>query len=378
MDSWASSPLFLGVLSGTSMDAVDVAAFQLHPFRFLAGESYAFPAALQTACRRWQQHTYQGSLDELGALDGQLAQIFAEAVQNFCAKHQIQPTTIRAIGLHGQTLRHQPLATKDSPAFSMQLGNPHIVAVTSGCVVISDFRRGDLARGGQGAPLAPLFHAAMFADPNKARCIINLGGIANLTLLLPGQPPRGFDTGPANCLLDAYCQQYAGCAYDRDGRLAATGKVQTALLQALCADPYFALAAPKSTGTEYFCLDWLWNIAETLGLNSSNISLTDMLATLQALTVQSISDALRPYCNNQQLIVYLCGGGVRNTGLSQALATQLAIPVASTAALGLAPEWVEAGLFAWLAAMANTGQLLDLQNITGSKGPYRVGISYYP
>jgi anhydro-N-acetylmuramic acid kinase len=282
------------------------------------------------------------------------------------AESGIERSRLVAIGSHGQTLRHRPVGPWP---FSLQLGDPNAIAETTRIQVVADFRRRDVAAGGHGAPLMPAFHAAMLDDPQEIRAVLNLGGIANLTLLQPGVAVRGFDTGPANGLMDAWCRRHTGDAYDADGALARAGQVQPALLQRLLDDPWFALPPPKSSGRDQFHLGWLEP-------RLCGESPADVQATLLAMSARSIADAL---CAAQPRTrrVIACGGGVHNSTLLQALAQELPdCIVESSAAHGLDPDYVEAMGFAWLARETLAARAGNLPSVTGARGARILGAIY--
>ncbi|SIT71225.1 anhydro-N-acetylmuramic acid kinase [Ectothiorhodosinus mongolicus] len=353
----------IGVISGTSMDALDLAILEHSDTELACGAVHAapLPESLHRHLAALADPNWQGPLASMAEADAQLGEVIGEAVLQLLAQAELRPQDIRAIGSHGQTVLHRPNA---QPGVSLQLGCPHRIAQITGITVVSDFRRRDLAAGGQGAPLVPAFHQAVFGRPDAAIAVLNLGGIANLSLLSnDGSPLRGFDTGPANTLLDLWCRRHRQQPYDAGGTWAASGRVQMDLLAALLDDDFFRASAPKSTGTQYFSGDWLAQKCGDLG----DFSAADVQATLLALSAQSIAQALKqamPSC--QELLV--CGGGVHNEALMQALAAELAdLPVGSTATHGIDPDYVEALAFAWLAGETLAGRPADLMAVTGAK-----------
>lgn len=369
--------LFLGVLSGTSLDAINVGAFsfssskrnttgskkqtaQLH-----YADSFPIPAYIKAKCLKLTE-SGQSSLEELGMLDHLLGELFADAIMRFMQQYNLTANQIAAAGCHGQTIWHKP--TQPQP-FTMQIGDPNIIAAMTGLTIIGDFRRKDMAVGGQGAPLAPAFHAAVFGKTNVARTIVNIGGISNLSLL--NKNVLGFDTGPGNCLLDAWTEQHFGMPYDEDGKLAADGHVIRDLLDSMLSDPYFQTKPPKSTGREYFNLPWLNN-----HLQQCNYAFTpqDVLATLVQLTSTTISNAIATFGMGSE--VYVCGGGAYNKMLIAALQNHLGYEIFTTIALGIAPEWVEAGLFAWLAERRLLQQPGNLPSVTGASKAVVLGGVY--
>jgi anhydro-N-acetylmuramic acid kinase len=293
-----------------------------------------------------------------------VGELFAGAVLGLLTANGLAPAAVRAIGSHGQTLRHRPRAVRP---FTLQIGDPNIIAARTGIPVVADFRRRDLALGGQGAPLVPAFHAAVFADPVERRAALNLGGIANLTLLAPGQPVTGFDTGPANSLMDAWARRHLGEPFDAEGAWAASGEVSAPLLELLLAHPFLALPPPKSTGPEDFTPAWLDQKVAAAGTPSP----AEVQATLCEFTAATVAAALEPR-PPQRLIV--CGGGVHNSHLLARLAARLPrTQVVNSAAHGIDPDQVEAAAFAWLAARTLAGLAGNLPAVTGACRPAVLG-----
>lgn len=358
--------LFLGLISGTSADAIDVVLADFDPAtRVVATRTHPWPAELRARIVALARANARVSLDELGQLDGLIANEFAAAANALLDQAVVDRSRIRALGSHGQTVCHRPQA---EPPFTMQLGDPARIAERTGIDVVADFRRADMAAGGQGAPLLPILHEALFGCDDKTRVILNLGGIANISVLAPGQPVLGFDTGPANCLMDAWAERHLGHAPDRDGEWARSGNVDKALLSRCLTDPYFELAAPKSTGREHFNLDWL---DERVG---DSLDPADVQATLLALTVKSIADAIHACAPGTQSVI-VCGGGVYNGALMAALAAALTpVQVQSTADYGVDPDFVEATAFAWLARQRLLGLPGNLPSVTGARGPRVLGV----
>jgi anhydro-N-acetylmuramic acid kinase len=365
---------FIGALSGTSIDGIDVAvvAFEPRP-ALVASHSMPYPAELRgdllALCVPGDNE-----IDRLGRADVQAGRVFAQAVLALLAKAGLQPADIRAIGSHGQTIRHRPGG--DAP-FTLQIGDPHVIAAATGIPVVADFRRKDLAVGGQGAPLVPAFHEAVFRAPGIDRVVVNIGGIANLTVL-PGDagvPLAGFDTGPGNTLMDAWCRRVLGEPMDRGGALAARGSVLPALLAALLADPYFAKAPPKSTGPEYFSMQWLERLLAAAGPADK----ADVQATLLALTAQSIADAIGSFPGLARPDVFVCGGGAHNGALMHALQRHLpGCAVDRTDALGVSVDWVEAMAFAWLAYRRLHDLPGNCPRVTGASRPAILGSLILP
>lgn len=363
-----ASALFIGLISGTSVDAVDAALCRFGPQpRTLATRAHPWPEALRRQILAVAQGEQALDLDAYGRLDVAIGRHFADAALALLSQAGIGPGQVTAIGSHGQTIRHRP--DGDCP-FTLQIGDASVIAERTGIDTVADFRRADVAAGGQGAPLMPAFHAHTLGR-DGARAVLNLGGIANLTVLAPGADVGGFDTGPANGLLDAWCAQHTGAAFDRDGAFAASGQVDGKLLETLLADPYFAQPAPKSTGREYFHLDWLRR-HERVG----TLDPADVQATLLALTAHSVAVALTATGVRVDEVL-ICGGGVHNPRLMRALATALApAAVISIADVGIDPDFVEASGFAWLARQRLLGVPGNLPAVTGAHGARRLGVLY--
>jgi anhydro-N-acetylmuramic acid kinase len=358
--------IYLGLISGTSMDAIDAVLvdFDVSPLRIIATGATSFEPALKSRISALIERADSVALDEVGQIDVELARAFAHAARKLMHSAGVSAGRVTAIGSHGQTLRHRPdLATP----FTWQIGDPNTLAELTGVTVVADFRRRDLAAGGQGAPLLPVFHDQVFRSDSEDRVIANLGGIANITIL---SSVTGFDTGPANRLLDAWISLHEAKEFDADGAWAATGEVDDALLRELLDEPYFRSAPPKSTGRELFNLPWLQN---KLGLFPGNPS--DVQATLQQFTARSVADAVRQYAPGAS--VYLCGGGARNVGLRNAIAALIAPNrVASTETLGLEPDYVEAVAFAWFAKRTLEGLTSSAGSVTGAQGARVLGGVY--
>ena len=364
------SGLFIGLMSGTSLDGVDAVLIRFEPDpKVEFARTYELPAALVKNLLALSQTDAPIVLDALGRLDVELGQCFASVVLQCLQDADMTADKITAIGSHGQTLRHAPYG--EYP-FTLQLGDAHVIAERCGIDTVADFRRRDVAAGGQGAPLVPAFHAAVFSNAQEDRAVLNIGGIANLTLLHRDGQVRGFDTGPGNGLMDAWCRQHRNKNYDVNGEFAASGTVHAELLQRCLSDAWFALPPPKSTGRDLFNLSWLQ--AKMQGLN---ISPADVQATLTALTAHTIANALQaemPACTR----VLVCGGGGRNPVFMQNLAGLLgrSIQMDSTSAHGLDPDYVEAAAFAWLAKETLAMRPGNLPAVTGAKGLRVLGVVY--
>jgi anhydro-N-acetylmuramic acid kinase len=360
---------YLGLMSGTSMDAIDAAVvdFGVSPLRIIATSATAFAPELKRRIAKILDSPDSVALDELGQIDVELARAFAAAAMALLRDAGLSAGRVTAIGSHGQTLRHRP----DLPTpFTWQIGDPNTLAEMTGITVVADFRRRDVAAGGQGAPLLPVFHDQVFRSDREERVIANLGGIANITILKHDTTVTGFDTGPANRLLDAWISLHQGKDFDADGAWASTGQCDDTLLHQLLDEPYLSLAPPKSTGRELFNMPWL---NHKLGLFSRQPQ--DVQATLQQFTAITVAEAVRKHAPGAAL--YVCGGGAHNAGLLAAIARQVAPnPVATTVALGLDPDYVEAVAFAWFARRTLDGLTSSAGSVTGAQGARILGGIY--
>ena len=361
--------LYIGLMSGTSMDAIDASLvdFATAPLRIVASSATPFEPQLKQRMAALMESPDRIAVDELGQLDVALAQAFAEATAALLRNAGISAGAITAIGSHGQTIRHRP----DLPVpFTLQIGDPNTLAEMTGITVVADFRRRDVAAGGQGAPLLPVFHDQVFRSDDEDRAIVNLGGIANLTILTRENIVTGFDTGPGNRLLDAWIASQRGLEYDADGRWAGTGECDATLLRQLLDEPYLSLPPPKSTGRELFNIPWL---ESRLGLFERRPE--DVQATLLEFTAASVAAAARQYAPGAAL--YVCGGGAHNQRLVEAIARRVAPnPVSSTAVLGLDPDYVEAVAFAWFAQRTLAGATSSSGSVTGARGARILGGVY--
>lgn len=369
------NPLYIGLMSGTSMDGVDAGLFEFdeRACSTIAALSYPYPAALRQELLSVRSNPDRCGLDTLGRLDHWVGECFTQATDALIESHQVDRHRVRAVGSHGQTLRHQPRAKRP---FTLQIGDPNIIAAGTGLTTVADFRRRDLALGGEGAPLATAFHQWLLSDPDEQRVVLNLGGIANITVLpAAGGTVRGFDTGPGNTLLDAWIQLRKDQAYDNNGAWGRSGEVSNALLEALLEDPYFSLPPPKSTGFEHFNLRWLQTIVAGLGATPSCRD-EDIQATLAMLTARSVADAVERHATGT-LRVLVCGGGVNNSLLMDRLREQLpAAAVETTAGYGVDPQWVEAATFAWLAKRCLDREPGNLPAVTGASHATLLGGVY--
>ena len=366
----AQADAWIGLISGTSADGIDAVLVRFEPQpQLLAAETLAYPADLRSLLLHWGQHDVECTLSQFAELDHRVGLAFAEAAERLLAEASDLGVAVAAIGSHGQTLRHKP-----SPPFpyTLQIGDANLIAERCRVPVVADFRRRDLAAGGQGAPLLPILHQALLSNAQESRAVLNLGGIGNLTLLPAEGDVIGFDSGPANGLMDAWCRETWDLPADLDGQKAALGQVDSAALTALLDDPWFALPPPKSSGRDQFHLPWVR--ARVAGWDA--LKPEDALATLLELSVETIAQALErglPDC--ARLIA--CGGGVRNPTLMARLAQRLPqLSVETTAAHGLDPEFVEAVGFAWLARATVEGRGGNLPTVTGAAGPRVLGAIY--
>lgn len=358
-------------MSGTSMDGIDavLVGFPDQRCAIHAHHHRDYPADLRALLGRVTRDPAGGTLPELAGLDVRIAEEFAAAARHVLADVAIDRQSIRAIGSHGQTVFHAP----DGPArTTVQLGDPALIAARTGLTVVGDFRRGDVALGGQGAPLVPAFHRYAFTVPTEARAVVNIGGIANVTLLNPGAPLIAYDTGPGNTLLDAWCTEHTGCAFDTGGRFAASGRVNEALLAKLLADDYFGRLPPKSTGVDYFNPAW---IHCRIGSGSKiRIAPEDMQATLAELTAATIASALAGAAG-----LAVCGGGAYNDDLLGRLRRQLpGCVVHTTTDWGIPPELVEAAAFAWFARERLAARPTNAPEVTGATARLSMGGVYLP
>jgi len=368
----ADAALFLGLISGTSADGIDVALATFAPTpKMHAALTQPYSQDLRRRILDLAQGDGRIELDELGALDVEIGRAFSAAALRLLAEHGIAAGAVSAIGSHGQTVRHRPAGANP---YTLQLGDPNIIAEATGIATVADFRRRDMAAGGQGAPLAPAFHAAMLGS-GIPRVVVNLGGIANITVLSGNSDGTilGFDTGPASCLLDAWAEMHLGQPFDRDGMFAASGSVDRELLARMQADSYFAAPPPKSTGREVFHPAWL---QQHLGTRA--VAPADVQATLLELSANTVAQAIgRHAAGTREVLV--CGGGVHNPRLMAALASALApVPVHSIATRGIDPDFVEAMLFAWLARERLLERpATDVARVTGARGARVLGGIYF-
>lgn len=373
----SNSKLYIGLMSGTSLDGIDgvLADFSNGAIKVLQHAALPFPVELRQEFLALNTSGH----DEIhrAALAGNaLARLYAQVVREILATSGVPANQVAAIGAHGQTVRHRPqefdLAAANSSGggagYTVQTNNPALLAELTGIDVVADFRSRDVAAGGQGAPLVPAFHREVFGRPYKAVTVLNLGGIANVSLIpaqtaLDAADVLGFDTGPANVFLDHWVQKHLGKTFDEGGQWAASGQVSVALLQRMLADPFFTKAPPKSTGRDLFNVGWLdKHLAQCPG-----VSAVDVQTTLAELTIRSTVDCIKSYQNNSELLL-VCGGGALNLHLMTRLKTQLpGLQLASSGDFGLPPLQVESAAFAWLAHKAVRRETGNLPKVTGAK-----------
>lgn len=357
--------IYIGLMSGTSMDGIDVALLDVSSQKLLAATIHPYPPDLKNRITAFMQ-TRHFSWDEFYFCHREVGKAFAGAVKAFLDAHPYPKEKILAIGSHGQTILHAPHA---SPPYSIQIGCAHTIAEKTGFPVVSDFRTRDLVCGGQGAPLAPLYHQVLFETHEKPVAILNIGGISNLTILSETGLVEGCDVGPGNTLLDQWAQQHLGTPYDFNGHWAKTGTVQLNLLHACLTDPFFVSPPPKSLDQTHFSLEWLARNG------SGDYQAADVQTTLVAFTVQAIVQALQWAPTIKQLFV--CGGGVHNLTLMETLQTALPkVTVNSTATWGVDPDHLEAMMCAWLAACTIQKKPMNLTSITGGKQQTLLGCIY--
>jgi anhydro-N-acetylmuramic acid kinase len=358
----AMTELYIGLMSGTSLDGIDAALveFRNDKLQLIEFVYQPFSDTLRNRLEQLSDVNAMLFLKEYGSMDAELGLLFTRTVETLLAKANIPAAAIQAIGSHGQTLYHEP---NEPCAFSLQIGDPNIIAETTGITTVADFRRRDLAAGGQGAPLVPSFHQAVFSHPINHRCVVNIGGIANITILPPDQsaPVIGFDTGPGNILLNQWIQKHRSLNYDAQGDWAKTGEIDFELVARLKNDPYFQAAPAKSTGKEYFSLAWIYQ-----NINVTDYKAEDIQATLSYLTATTITDAIKKYSPETEHVL-ICGGGIHNDYLLQLIEQNLPCPVSSTEVYGIHPDHVEAMAFAWLARQTLNHKTGNLKEVTGAE-----------
>jgi anhydro-N-acetylmuramic acid kinase len=371
-----SHPLYIGMMSGTSLDGIDAVLAEIGPdgeTQLRGAVSTPFAPPLRDALLALQTPG-ENEIHREHLAANALAMAYADLVKKLLADSKRQPSEISAIGAHGQTIRHQA-GSNNALAYTHQTLNPALLAELTGIDVIADFRSRDLAAGGHGAPLVPAFHAQQFAN-DKNTAVLNLGGIANLTLLPQNGDVTGFDCGPGNMLMDAWVAKHQGHAFDQDGVWAAQGTANESLLERMLADPFFTKAPPKSTGRDDFHLQWLEK-----QLASNTYKAEDVQATLLRLTVTTALQSIQVYAPQTEVLI-VCGGGVNNTALLNSLGEQAqaifkhALEIRSSEANGVDPQLVEALAFAWLAWAHKTKRPANLPAVTGASGPRILGACY--
>jgi anhydro-N-acetylmuramic acid kinase len=359
--------LYIGVMSGTSLDGLDIALIEQAPaIKLIATHYIPMPESLRAEllglCSSGPDEIARSAIAQQNWV-----KLAAQGIHSLLDQQQLKPHDIRAIGSHGQTIRHEP-----ARGFTVQIGNPALLTELTGITVVSDFRSRDVAAGGQGAPLVPAFHEALFEAQSGNRAVLNVGGFSNLSLIEPGKPVAGFDCGPGNVLLDAWIHQQRGDNFDRDGQWAASGKAEQTLLNELLSDPFFVTKGPKSTGREVFNLPWLTQHLSHL----PTFAAEDVQASLLELTALTITESLQSaQSDTRELLV--CGGGAHNATLMARLASLLPnTKVSSTAAYGVDPDWVEAMAFAWMAHCCLEGIAANRPSVTGARGLRILGAIY--
>ncbi|MFK8047426.1 MAG: anhydro-N-acetylmuramic acid kinase [Halioglobus sp.] len=365
--------LFVGLMSGTSIDSIDAAIVECAPnsTTIIATREHPISQSTRSRIANLSRHG-DDEIEHMGRLDRELGKLFAEATLELLRANNTPANAITAIGSHGQTIRHRPpsAAKNGEECFTLQIGDPNTIAECTGITTVADFRRRDVAAGGEGAPLAPAFHRAVFASAGANRAIVNIGGIANASILQGEELTMGFDTGPGNTLLDQWILQNQGTRYDAGGDWAAEGEVSAELLQTMLSHPFLSQRGPRSTGKEAFNLDWLDGCCQTSALS---VSAQNTQATLAEFTAQSIVTGLEN-CGIALDEVYICGGGAHNTDLMRRLYRLLnPIKLESTEAIGMDPDWVEAAAFAWLAQQSLNSLVGNAPVVTGASGPRVLG-----
>lgn len=357
--------LYIGILSGTSMDSIDTALVEVKRNRLKLVETYShliedeLRNEIAALC-----YPGENAIQRMGTLDVKLGRLFSHCVKQLLDKAHVKPKQIAAIGSHGQNIRHMP---NEKFPFTIQIGDPNIIAAETGITTIADFRRRDIALGGQGAPLTPAFHNFLFQKFSGTQWVINIGGITNITLLKEDSPIIGFDTGPGNTLMDAWCLQHRGQRYDKSGQFAKSGAVDQKLLQLMLEDPYFSKEPPKSTGLEYFNLKWLTKLLRDTG---EHLASNDVQATLVELTAITIANAVNKETSKH---IWICGGGAKNTFLMDRLQNHCKARILSTDAMGIPVDWIEACAFAWFAHQTQHRQPCNIPSVTGASSESILG-----
>lgn len=362
---------YIGVMSGTSLDGVDIALldFAKNPPKMTACDFTPMPDDLRLAISALLK-TGETTLQKLGEIDHRLGLLYADSINAFLAKNQLKAEDITAIGCHGQTVWHSP---DSAYPFTTQIGDMNLVAAKTGITTIADFRRKDMAVGGQGAPLVPAFHQAIFSDANRLTVVLNIGGISNISVLQPNFPTIGYDVGAGNTLMDSWIEQHQGKRYDKNAEWAMSGEVNQDLLAELLNEPFFAKVPPKSTGRELFNLNWLAKKLE----NFTACQPEDVQRTLAEFTAQSIANELAKLENELPCLLLVCGGGARNPLLMERLSALLSNwEVTTTTHYGLDIDYVEAAAFAWLAYQRIRNLPSNMPSVTGAKSAVSLGVIY--
>ncbi len=360
--------LCIGLMSGTSMDGIDAALVDVDQHRLIAGMTKPYSSTAREQLHQVMHQDARISPAALIQLHTLLGREFADAALAVLQMTDISRDAVTAIGSHGQTICHDAFATIP---YTLQLACPHTIAERTGMTVIADFRTRDLVLGGQGAPFAPLYHRELFAHIAPSTAVVNLGGIANLTVFKEDETVMGFDIGPGNCLMDAWIAKHQNMRFDHQGAWASSGQIIEPLLQSLLSDVYFQQLPPKSIGKEYFSLAWL-----ATHIGSQHYAAADVQSTLLALTATLIARATQSHANHTKRVL-LCGGGAHNQALTNQLQTMLTTHhVASTATVGIDPDYLEAMMFAWLACQTLARRPFDLHAITGATKPAVLGVIY--
>ena len=364
--------LYIGLMSGTSLDAIDASIVDISGKHIELKHSLnlPIPAKLKRQLLTLLSDNGNDTVDLLGKVDAKMGSLFSKAVNKLLHDSPYKAEDIAAIGSHGQTIRHRP---ENKTPFTLQIGDASRISENTGITTVADFRRRDIAAGGQGAPLVPAFHREVFGSNTENRCIINIGGIANISYLPKNQNDKtsGFDTGPGNALLDLWCHKKTGENYDRNGDWAKTGEVSYSLLNSMLKDTYFTKPYPKSTGREQFNLDWL-----NSQLVNQTISNQDIQASLTELTARTIIDAIYNYYPETERII-LCGGGTHNQYLRERIEKLSSkIPLCDTQRYGITPDWVEAVAFAWLAYACLNKIPANEPAVTGANSRVILGAIY--
>ncbi len=362
---------YIGVMSGTSLDAIDVTITSFDDsVEIVSSKSFDIPLpirqSIESLCSPGDNEIHR-----MSELDNQLAQLFASSINSLIDSLKIDRRRIQAIGSHGQTIRHMP---NNKLPYTLQIGNGALISKLTGITTVTDFRRADIAAGGQGAPLVPAFHSSIFSKSTKSRVILNIGGMANITILnnQPSVAISGFDTGPGNILLNEWILLQQNLNYDKDGAWSASQNYDEYLLELMLQDSYFQLPPPKSTGREYFNLSWVKNCIASL---NKPVSVSIVQSTLCELTARSICDAISKYAHKTDEVV-LCGGGAHNKDLVSRIKTISGLNVISSAEFGIDPDFVEAAAFAWLSKQTLEEIPANIPGVTGADQPVVLGAIY--